>query len=635
MTRLTLAALCATVLVHAADPKAFFQAIRATDLAQIRTLAQSPEAREAADGRGMTPLHYAAAFGSDDAFAILVQSGASVNARTEQSVTPLHLATWDPARVKMLLAKGADATVVSKQGRNALMVAANYPAAAESVRLLLPKTPNLNQQDGMGNTALMNATQHGASASARLLLDAGADASIVSKPGFTAVHSATTLDAPARDALLAKKPDVNVASTMAGQVPTGTLALNHLTPLMFAAPYGETATIARLLENGANVNARDIRGMTALMFTAASDNQNLDAARLLIAKGADVNIKSNDGETALDWARKAGNPKMIALLEKHGAKGNPAPASRLEARPAGLGRSVELLQAGSRQFFRKSGCMGCHHQPMAANAVAAARSFGIHVDEAAAAEDAKAIAGLTAQFGPGALQGFDPPGGLDMLNFPLFGLAAAKAQPDLHIDSTVFWIAAHQGPSGGWDVTREISRPPFEESNISATAYAIHSLRSFSWPARQAEFDQRIARAKAWLAQAKPRTSYERADQLMGLKWAGATEAELAPIARALLAAQRTDGGWAQNPWLASDAYATGLAVHALRAAGMSKLDSKAFERGKDYLRRTQLADGSWRVASRTPKFQPYFESGFPHGHDQWISFPATAWAVMALAAND
>jgi hypothetical protein len=30
-------------------------------------------------------------------------------------------------------------------------------------------------------------------------------------------------------------------------------------------------------------------------------------------------------------------------------------------------------------------------------------------------------------------------------------------------------------------------------------------------------------------------------------------------------------------------------------------------------------------------KFQPYFESGFPHGHDQWISAAATAWATMAL----
>jgi N-acyl-D-amino-acid deacylase len=46
---------------------------------------------------------------------------------------------------------------------------------------------------------------------------------------------------------------------------------------------------------------------------------------------------------------------------------------------------------------------------------------------------------------------------------------------------------------------------------------------------------------------------------------------------------------------------------------------------------RTQQNDGSWHVRSRAFGFQPYFESGFPHGHDQWISMAATAWSAMAL----
>jgi hypothetical protein len=41
---------------------------------------------------------------------------------------------------------------------------------------------------------------------------------------------------------------------------------------------------------------------------------------------------------------------------------------------------------------------------------------------------------------------------------------------------------------------------------------------------------------------------------------------------------------------------------------------------------------GHWRVLSRAAKFQPYFESGFPYGHDQWISSVGTAWAANALA---
>jgi len=44
--------------------------------------------------------------------------------------------------------------------------------------------------------------------------------------------------------------------------------------------------------------------------------------------------------------------------------------------------------------------------------------------------------------------------------------------------------------------------------------------------------------------------------------------------------------------------------------------------------------DGSWYVRSRAIKFQPYFESGFPFGHDQWISTAATAWATQAMAPS-
>lgn len=58
-----------------------------------------------------------------------------------------------------------------------------------------------------------------------------------------------------------------------------------------------------------------------------------------------------------------------------------------------------------------------------------------------------------------------------------------------------------------------------------------------------------------------------------------------------------------------------------------------AYRRGVDYLVRTQYPDGSWYVRSRSMKFQPYFESGFPFGHDQWISAAATSWASMALSA--
>ena len=82
---------------------------------------------------------------------------------------------------------------------------------------------------------------------------------------------------------------------------------------------------------------------------------------------------------------------------------------------------------------------------------------------------------------------------------------------------------------------------------------------------------------------------------------------------------------------MASDAYATGQALYALHVSGTSP-ESGVYEKGVAYLLRTQLEDGTWFVRSRAFGFQPYFESGFPHGTDQFISASATAWAAIALA---
>jgi mono/diheme cytochrome c family protein len=56
-----------------------------------------------------------------------------------------------------------------------------------------------------------------------------------------------------------------------------------------------------------------------------------------------------------------------------------------------------------------------------------------------------------------------------------------------------------------------------------------------------------------------------------------------------------------------------------------------AYQRGVDFLLRTQFSDGSWWVRSRAWPFQPHFDSAFPHGRDQWISAGATAMAATAL----
>ncbi len=80
-----------------------------------------------------------------------------------------------------------------------------------------------------------------------------------------------------------------------------------------------------------------------------------------------------------------------------------------------------------------------------------------------------------------------------------------------------------------------------------------------------------------------------------------------------------------------SDACSTGSALVALHLAGGVAPIHSTYRRGVQFLIRHQHDDGSWLVKSRSHPFQTYFESGFPHGADQFISAAASGWAVAAL----
>jgi len=230
------------------------------------------------------------------------------------------------------------------------------------------------------------------------------------------------------------------------------------------------------------------------------------------------------------------------------------------------------------------------------------------------------------------LQTLNPGGGANRLAEHLLALKANGYPPDTITDSAIVDIAESQEPDGSWRSGEAQNRPPITQSAIAATARAIRVLQEYSIPARRQEFTERIARARAWLKHAKPITTEDVSMRLSGLTWSRAVESDLKNAAGHLLALQRSDGGWAGNPYMKSDAYATGGALVALAESRVVKVSDAAYQRGVAYLLSTQFPDGSWHVRSRAIKFQPYFESGFPFGHDQWISTAATAWAAQAIA---
>ena len=88
--------------------------------------------------------------------------------------------------------------------------------------------------------------------------------------------------------------------------------------LVTALENGHKDVVQWLLDAGADVNAKDTWGRTALM--KASLNGHKDIVQLLIEAGADVNVKDNDGRTALMCASLYGHKDIATLLRKHGAK---------------------------------------------------------------------------------------------------------------------------------------------------------------------------------------------------------------------------------------------------------------------------------------------------------------------------
>ncbi len=227
-------------------------------------------------------------------------------------------------------------------------------------------------------------------------------------------------------------------------------------------------------------------------------------------------------------------------------------------------------------------------------------------------------------------QGVAPAGEAATVAWQLIGLGSDGQEANYFTDIAANYIAATQSADGSWP--DRWNRPPLEYSPVSATAVAIRALDLYGFSSRRQEFTARIANAVAWLVKTQPAASEESAMRLLGLVWGRASRAAIDEAANRLASVQHPDGGWAQLPALESDAYATGQTLAALRESGRFQPASPAFIKGVKYLLGTQQPDGSWHVRGRSLPIQPLFESGFPHGRDQWISAAGTSWAAMALS---
>ncbi|MGA2878649.1 MAG: ankyrin repeat domain-containing protein [Bryobacteraceae bacterium] len=296
-------------------------------------------------------------------------------------------------------------------------------------------------------------------------------------------------------------------------------------------------------------------------------------------------------------------------------------------------KAVALIQKSQESWHSKQSCYSCHQQVLPALAFRAAREHGIPVDEPAAHADATFAFGFYANFDRAVQYTHIIDPAMDD-GYGLMAADAAGLRPSLVTAVYARLIAARQEADGHWEAADE--RPPQSYSPFTATAISVAAIQRHSHSILRADMQARVARARAWLLSHKPGNTEERAYQMFGACVTGEDAAIMAKLVRELKATQQSDGGWASLDGRASDAYSTGEAMWALHdSAGVPTSDA-AWRRGANYLLKTQAKDGSWHVASRlhppAPVSPPYFETGHPYGHDQFISTMGESWAVIALA---
>jgi ankyrin repeat protein len=615
-----------------------YSAIRANDLRQMKALLDEGVSVNVEGPDGITPLMAAAETGSLDAMKMLIDRHANVNAKNTFGSTALMLSVTDPKKVRLLLDHDAEVNVAARSGRTALIVASFANPSSEVARMLLAKGANAAVMDQRKVTPMNAATFGNDTATIRLLLDASADISTADTfIGLTPLINASgNRNLEAVKLLLAKGANVNAVSKTEDlpRIQTGIVQFGGWTPLLMAVPFGPTEIVKTLMDAGAKVNVQDYRGFSPLMLAAATDRANPETVQLLLARNADKQPKTREGETVSDWAAKYGDPSVIRALgvSKTGeptkeASNLPQTSPSADARTA-VQRSVSLLERTTSQFFGKAGCFACHEQPAAAIAVGAASKKGIATDQKMTSERWNQ---LTTALNVSQLEGAAPLGGADNNLYLAEALVRSGYEPDRKTDVLAANLAAYQGGDGGWHLPG-YARSPIQDNDFSRTAMAIRALKTYGTPGRAIETKERIERAKQWLLHANPVTTEDFVMRLEGVTAAGAPAADLRKLAEPLLARQRPDGGFAQRESFASDAYATGMSLWALANAGVVQPNQDAYRKGVKFLLTTQSSDGSWHVSSRATKFQIYFESGFPYSHDQWISTMGTGWATAALA---
>lgn len=297
---------------------------------------------------------------------------------------------------------------------------------------------------------------------------------------------------------------------------------------------------------------------------------------------------------------------------------------------AAVAKALPLILKSTGEYPESRDCFSCHHQAVPVLALSSAKERGFAIPPGAISDPVELteadLRGSIESYRKGVGQG----GGVTRAGYAMLTLEFGGTKPDDMTDAVTEYLLKKDETLDHWRGSSD--RPPSEASEFTATYLALRALAAYGKGGQRDRIDARVTKARHWLRAASPKDTEDRVFRLLAMKAASSPEDLIRKAAGDLLVTRRDDGGWSQLDGGTSDAYATGSALVALRWAGRLATDSPAYRGGLRFLIADQREDGSWFVKSRSKPFQPYFESGFPYGKDQFISMAATSWAVTALS---
>ncbi|KAI9149046.1 Ankyrin-1 [Paramyrothecium foliicola] len=274
------------------------------------------------DTDGMRPLIAAAKSGVVDAVRLLLDHGANIDETDGYGMTALLWASQynNLKSVEELLSREALVDLADSEGQTPLS-AASMRGHTEVVHLLLEHGANPNSSVHYGKSPLLFAAAGGHLTVVEALLDKGADIRFISSTGDTAFYLAKSAGNNRLVRLLrghmgrSTGNDTQTHKTRRFNKQT-TKNILRLPELMQAVRKGRIPEMKRLLVTGLDLHGTQELGIP--IICAAQNGQN-KAVRLLISKGADLNARDEAGSTALHAAARQDHADTVRLLCDHGS----------------------------------------------------------------------------------------------------------------------------------------------------------------------------------------------------------------------------------------------------------------------------------------------------------------------------